>query len=394
MNTPIITIMLIVSVSIGLIGLVVFLWGLRSGQFDDSVKITHGALFDSQEDLNLAYQSSLKSTLTTTKSKGEQMSENMTKLAIIGAGPGGIGAAIEAKIAGIDSILFEKTATHNATLNKFYKDGKRVDRDYKGDKIELNGAIDFSDSNKEATLKMFGNLLEKHQINVAYQNDIESVIADDKNGGGFVINTSGGKSYTAQCVIIAIGKMGQPNKPSYKIPSSILRQVNYNANSVQEGEKLLIVGGGNSAVEYACEFAKSNDTTLNYRRSEFTRINDTNAKELESIMSNGKLKTKLGIDIESISDENGKINAHFTDGSVEAYDRAIYAIGGSSPVDFLKKCHIKLDENNLPIVDENLQSSVKGVFVIGDILFKSGASIACALYQAQKVVACVAPKLA
>ena len=137
------------------------------------------------------------------------MSENMTKLAIIGAGPGGIGAAIEAKIAGIDSILFEKTATHNATLNKFYKDGKRVDRDSKGDKIELNGAIDFSDSNKEATLEMFGNLLEKHQINVAYQNDIESVVADDKNGGGFVINTSGGKSYTAQCVIIATALAGK-----------------------------------------------------------------------------------------------------------------------------------------------------------------------------------------
>lgn len=394
MNTPIITIMLIVSVSIGLIGLVVFLWGLRSGQFDDSVKITHGALFDSQEDLNLAYQSSLKSSLTTTKPKGEQMSENTTKLAIIGAGPGGIGAAIEAKIAGIDSILFEKTATHNATLNKFYKDGKRVDRDYKGDKIKLNGAIDFSDNNKEATLEMFGDLLEKHQINVAYQNDIESVVADDKNGSNFLINTSGGKSYFAKSVIIAIGKMGQPNKPSYKIPSSILRQVNYNANSVQAGEKLLIVGGGNSAVEYACEFAKSNDTTLNYRRSEFARINDTNAKELESVMSSGKLKTKLGIDIESLSDENGKINAHFTDGSVEAYDRAIYAIGGSSPVDFLKKCNIKLDENNLPIVDEHLQSSVKGVFVIGDILFKSGASIACALSQAQKVVAFIAPKLA
>lgn len=391
MNTPILTIMLIVSVAIGLIGLVVFLWGLRSGQFDDSVKITHGALFDTQDDLNLAYQASIKS------NKGATMSENTTyKLAIIGAGPGGIGASIEAKLAGIDSlILFEKTATHNATLNKFYKDGKRVDRDYKGDKIELNGAIDFSDSNKEATLEMFGGLLSKHNINVAYQNDIESIVANTEGeANDFTINTSGGKSYQAQAVIIAIGKMGQPNKPSYKIPSSILRQVNYNANSVQEGEKLLIVGGGNSAVEYACEFAKSNDTTLNYRRSEFARINDTNAKELESTIASGKLKTKLGIDIESLSDENNKINAHFTDGSVEEFDRAIYAIGGSSPVDFLKKCHIDLDENSLPIVDENLQSSVKGVFVIGDILFKSGASIACALSQAQKVIAHIAPKLA
>lgn len=394
MNTQVLTIMLIVSITIGLIGLVVFLWGLKSGQFDDSVKITHGALFDSEEDLNLAYQVSLKSTKTNTQiNKGDTMSKHY-KLAIIGAGPGGIGAAIEAKIAGIDSlILFEKTTTHNATLNKFYKDGKRVDRDYKGDKIELNGAIDFSDSNKEATLEMFGNLLDKHQINVAYQNDIESVVADSSDCARFAINTSGGNTYYAQFIIIAIGKMGQPNKPSYKIPSSILRQVNYNANSVQDGEKLLIVGGGNSAVEYACEFAKSHNALLNYRKNEFTRINETNAKELESVIASGKLKTKLGIDIESLSDENSKVNAHFSDGSVEEFDRAIYAIGGSSPVDFLKKCNIKLDENSLPIVDENLQSSVKNVFVVGDILFKSGASIACALSQAQKVIAHIAKLL-
>lgn len=54
MNTPIIVIMLLVSLGIGLAGLLVFLWALRNGQFDDAYKITHGALFDSVEDLNLA----------------------------------------------------------------------------------------------------------------------------------------------------------------------------------------------------------------------------------------------------------------------------------------------------------------------------------------------------
>lgn len=374
MNTPILAIMLIVSIIIGLIGLIVFLWGLKNGQFDDARKITHGALFDSVEDLNLAY--------AILQNQGDTMKHYT--LAVIGAGPGGISAAIEAKLKGLDVVLFEKGKEHNATLRKFYKDGKRVDRDYKGEHIELEGVIDFSDTIKEGALAMFDELLIKHNIDVMYESDVESI--QRQQNGELLISISGNRTFLARYVIIAIGKMGQPNKPSYKIPSTLLRQVNYNVSNVQAGEKLLVVGGGNSAVEYACELANTHNTTLNYRRDSFSRINEVNAIELDKQIKSNTLKTKLGVDIEGLSDDGGKIKAHFSDGSTEVFDRAIYAIGGSSPVDFLKKCQIALDENNIPKVDEHLQSSVEGIFIAGDILFKSGASIAVAISQADKIV--------
>lgn len=379
MNTPILAIMLIVSIIIGLIGLIVFLWGLKNGQFDDARKITHGALFDSVEDLNLAY--------AILQNQGDTMKHYT--LAVIGAGPGGISAAIEAKLKGLDVVLFEKGKEHNATLRKFYKDGKRVDRDYKGEHIELEGVIDFSDTIKEGALAMFDELLIKHNIDVMYESDVESI--QRQQNGELLISISGNRTFLARYVIIAIGKMGQPNKPSYKIPSTLLRQVNYNVSNVQAGEKLLVVGGGNSAVEYACELANTHNTTLNYRRDSFSRINEVNAIELDKQIKSNTLKTKLGVDIEGLSDDGGKIKAHFSDGSTEVFDRAIYAIGGSSPVDFLKKCQIALDENNIPKVDEHLQSSVKGIFVAGDILFKSGASIAVAISQADKIIRYIAP---
>ena len=387
MNTPIITIMLLVSLGIGLVGLVVFLWGLRNGQFDDAHKITHGALFDSIEDLNLANAIAQNQQATPNPKHKESKMEHYT-IAVIGAGPGGISASVEATLKGLSVILLEKGAEHNATLRKFYKDGKRVDRDYKGDKVELVGAIDFSDTNKEGALAMFDSLLEKHAINVAYNNDVESI--QRQANGSLLIRTSGNHSISAGYAIITIGKMGQPNKPSYKIPPAILRQVNYNASSIQAGERLLIVGGGNSAVEYAIDLCASHDTTLNYRRTEFARINDTNKQELEKVIASGTLKTKLGVDIESLEEQGGKICAHFSDGSSDVFDRAIYAIGGSSPVDFLKKCNIELDSNNLPIVNEHLQTSVQGVFIAGDIGFKSGASVAMAIAQAEKIVSHIA----
>lgn len=52
MNTSVLIVMLFVSIMIGLLGLIAFLWGLKTGQFDDEKKMTQGVLFDSVDDLN------------------------------------------------------------------------------------------------------------------------------------------------------------------------------------------------------------------------------------------------------------------------------------------------------------------------------------------------------
>ncbi|WP_231228224.1 cbb3-type cytochrome oxidase assembly protein CcoS [Helicobacter pylori] len=54
MNTEILTIMLVVSVLMGLIGLIAFLWGVKSGQFDDKKRMLESVLYDSTSDLNEA----------------------------------------------------------------------------------------------------------------------------------------------------------------------------------------------------------------------------------------------------------------------------------------------------------------------------------------------------
>ncbi|PAF49525.1 pyridine nucleotide-disulfide oxidoreductase [Helicobacter sp. 12S02232-10] len=305
-------------------------------------------------------------------------------VAIIGAGPGGIASAIESVTIGIEkTILFEKGEEHSTTIRKFYKDNKRVDKDYKGQKVELNGNIFFDDGTKESTLELFDEILKNHNIHTCFKTEIESI---KKSEDIFTLTTTDNQIYQAKYIIVSIGKMGQPNKPSYKIPITLLKKVNYNINDCKEDEKILVVGGGNSAVEYACYLATVGDTTLNYRRNEFTRINDSNAHNLKEVIQNKQLKTKFGIDITGLEDFEGKIKVLFTDGSTDIFDRIVYAIGGLAPVDFLKKCHIKLDENNIPIITDKLESSVKNLFVAGDILFKSGGSIATALNHGHEIV--------
>ena len=118
----------------------------------------------------------------------------------------------------------------------------------------------------------------------------------------------------------------------------------------------------------------------------FFKINDTNKDLLNKSIQEGKLKTKLGIDIVGLEVDNNKPKVNFTDGSTEVFDKIIYAIGGVAPIDFLKKCGLELDSAGVPLVSDSCESSVKNIFVAGDLLFKSGGSIASALNNGFNIV--------
>jgi len=314
------------------------------------------------------------------------MGKNMIyDIAIIGGGPGGIGTAIEAAVHGIDKvILIDKADNHSSTIRKFYKDNKKVDRDWKGQTLSVDGNIPFMDGTKESTLDFFDQLLDEEKIDTAFNTEVESVI---KNKDGLFLITTSTQSYKAVAVVVTIGRMGKPNKPSYKIPASIKKFVNFNLDKCSSGEKILVVGGGNSAAEYAYDLAdEENDITLVYRKAEFNRLNPHNEDVLRAYNGQERLRLRLNTDIESVESASGKIKVNFNDGYHTIYDRIIYAIGGTSPVDFLKKCDIELDENLKPVYDEHYRTSVHCLYVAGDIAFDTGGSIAAALNHGFHIV--------
>ncbi len=306
-------------------------------------------------------------------------------LIIIGGGPGGIGAAVEAKLFGIEKVLLiEKSDNHSDTIRRFYKDRKRVDKDWQGRSVDLIGNIKFTDGTKESTLDYFDRLLKEHKIDSRFNCEVLEV---KKEGDVFKVwSACENEPFLGKNVIVAIGRMGKPNKPSYKIPSSLRKVVNFNLDKCSKGEKILVVGGGDSAVEYAYDLGSANDVTLNYRRDEITRANPYNLSLIKKAFKENKIKPKLGVDIENIEDKDGKVKVNFKNKESEIYDRVIYAIGGTTPVDFLKKCSIKLDEKKRPLFDENYETKIKGLYITGDIAFDSGGSIAMALNQGYKIV--------
>lgn len=309
--------------------------------------------------------------------------KNIYDFIIIGGGPAGIGAAVEASIMGYTNVLMiEKADNHSQTIRKFYRENKRVDKIYHGHNVEFEGNVKFMDGSKESTLDYFDMLLDRESIEVLFNTEVENI---EKTDEIFKVSVSN-EYFLTKNIIVAIGRMGKPNKPDYKIPASINDRVNFNLTKCSQGENILVVGGGNSAVEYATSLSQTNNVILNYRKSSFTRLNDINFKAIHEFEKDEKLKLLLGKDVVSLENESGNIAVIFNDESKMNFDRIIYAIGGTTPVDFLQKCGIKTDERKLPFFDENYETNIKNMFICGDIVTTSGASIAVALSQSFQII--------
>jgi thioredoxin reductase (NADPH) len=301
--------------------------------------------------------------------------EKIYELAIVGAGPAGIATAVESYLQGIeDIVLLEKDTEHNSTIRKYYKENKRVDLEWKGQKVELNGNIYFIDGTKETTLDFFDEILKKHGVELQTQVEVQSV---EKKDGFFEVYMAG-KSLKAKNVIVTIGRMGKPNKPSYKIPPAIRKKVNYTTDECSEGEKILVVGGGDSAVEYAVDLSEKNDVSICYRRATFRRANPINQKNIANAIAHNEVRSLLNVNIEGLEDDNGKVKVLFAEIEPETFDRVIYAIGGTTPSGFLTSSGIEIKDGK-PVHDEHYETNVKGLFVAGDITQESGGSIALGL---------------
>ncbi|HIP41325.1 MAG TPA: cbb3-type cytochrome oxidase assembly protein CcoS [Campylobacterales bacterium] len=308
---------------------------------------------------------------------------NIYDLIIVGGGPGGIASAVEASIFKMEKILMiEKGENHSQTIRQYYKDSKRVDKDWQGQTVDMIGNVDFFDGTKESTLDYFETLLDGDGIDTVFNAEVDRVT---KEGELFSVVTPQG-NFSAKHVIVSIGRMGKPNKPSYKIPRTIKSVVNFNPYECRGNEKILVVGGGDSAVEYACQLTTINDVTLSYRRDSFSKINEINQEMIHRYDQEERLRVRFSIDIESIENEEGKVKVNYNNGFSTIYDRVIYALGGTTPIDFLQKSNIEVDDKDRPIYDEKYETSVAGLYMAGDIIYDNGGSIAMAINHAYDIL--------
>lgn len=314
----------------------------------------------------------------------------MFDILIIGAGPAGISLAAEARKAGIEAdkiAVIEKMEEHSFSIKKYYPENKLVTANYKGLEARCTGVLCIPDLTKNETITYLDKAILANGLKVNYSESVWKIEKD--NNGIFIIYTDKG-IYKSRITAIAIGILGKPNKPDYKIPASLKNKVLFDitAHDINNAD-VLVVGGGDSASEYAQYLSqKGNRVTLSYRKKEFARMNDINRLSLLSLEQSGGIKILRASNISGINDKGGKPEAVFTDieNRSATYDYIVYALGGTTPGNFLKSLGIEFN-GDVPILKENHETSVPGLFLLGDLAAGSkGGSIIWAFNSARNAI--------
>ena len=288
---------------------------------------------------------------------------------VIGAGPAGISMAVEARNAGISSeriLVLEKAHEHSFTLKKYYPEEKLVTANYKGIEAVCTGVMCMPDLSKQQTISYLDRSLQDYGIRVQYSETVYRIDRHEETQG-FTVYTDRG-IYDSRVVVIAIGILGKPNKPEYPMPRTLRQRLLFDVTSVPiENSRVLVVGGGDSASEY-CQYLsqKGNRVSLSYRRTEFSRMNDINRESLLALAARGEVELLLGSNIAAVRDAGGLPSVEFKETGPRMFDYVVYALGGSTPENFLRTIGIAFNGEE-PHLLEGYETTVPGMFLVGDL---------------------------
>jgi thioredoxin reductase (NADPH) len=307
----------------------------------------------------------------------------MYDLIIIGAGPGGIALAAEARASGIDPsrmLVLEKGGTHNWAIRQLYPQQKLTTANYKGFEARCEGLLCITDMTKSETIEFFDKVIEGYQINIQFNTEVYAAHrVGGQSGARFRVESSNG-SHEAKVLAVAIGIFGRPNKPKeYRLPSSLKERLLFDMTShLIERENVLVVGGGDTAAEYVEYLSKQgNRVTLSYRQAEFARLNEQNRASLFAMEQRKEVEILRRSNVKQIENEDGRPRVVFIEEEYmpRIFDRVIYALGGTTPTNFLKTLGIAFDDRG-PIFDKDGETNVDGLYLLGDLVVgKNGGSI-------------------
>jgi thioredoxin reductase (NADPH) len=314
----------------------------------------------------------------------------MYDLIIIGAGPGGIALAAEAQASGIDTsktLVLEKAATHNWAIRQLYPEQKLTTANYKGFQARCEGLLCIGDMTKSETLQYFDLIIKRYKLNLQYEAEVYAMRPiEEASGARFRVESSKG-TYETKVLAVGIGIFGRPNKPKeYRFPPALKERLLFDITSQRiEGEDVLVVGGGDTAAEYVEYLRKQgNRVTLSYRGAEFKRPIEQNRMLLLEMERRREVEILRSSNINEIETDSGRPRVVFKEEQYQprTFDRVVYALGGTTPTNFLRMLGIKFDDEG-PVFKESGETDVPGLFLIGDLVVgKTGGSIITAFNSA------------
>ena len=279
--------------------------------------------------------------------QGQQAVQNIVKankpknakafdLVIIGAGPAGIAAALEAKKSNLNAVVLEQY-TLGGTVYSFPR--SKIVMTAPMD-LPLYGRVKLFNTSKDELLGIWNEAISQNELEVRENTKVESIIpvADEL----FKIVTSKGDDLLANNVLLAIGRRGTPRKLG--IEGEELEKVSYRLLEPEmiEGKRIIVVGGGDSAVESALLLKDNNDVILSYRKDKFARIKVKNREKVLAAKEDGSLNVIYNSNLVFIDKESALLKVNGEDDKRVLNDLVYIFAGGELPTGFLKKAGIEI----------------------------------------------------
>jgi CRP-like cAMP-binding protein/thioredoxin reductase/Fe-S-cluster-containing hydrogenase component 2 len=282
-------------------------------------------------------------------------------IAIIGAGPAGLGAATNAAHHGMSHILIEKREIGNTVFD--YQLRKLVMAE--PGRLPLRGFVPFEAGSREQVLAGWGEAVNRKEVNVRKA----EILAIQRVGPVFELTTGGGK-ITADKVILSIGVQGTPRKLGVSGEDPSLVAYTLADPDAFEKKSILVVGAGDAAIENALALCEHNKVFLLNRTDDFPRAKDANASKIFDAIRVGKVRMFANSEVLRIEGRTVVISGQEGEIAVDV-DHVIARLGCIMPRKFLESCGIQFpsaDPAAVPQVDETYQSNVPGLYILGALI--------------------------
>jgi thioredoxin reductase/ferredoxin len=268
--------------------------------------------------------------------QGKRAPDKRLDVLIVGAGPAGMAASLTAKSLNLTYRTVEQESLGGCVYK--YPRGKLVMT--APVELPLVGKFHFRQTSKEQLLGVWTDMMKREQLRIQTNERVEAI---EKDGDGFIVRTTKA-AYRASTVLLAIGRRGTPRKlavPGEELPKVVYRLIDPDQ---YVGQEVLVVGGGDSALEAAASIAEVSGTqvTLSYRGEAFGRAKPRNRQRVTEAANRGNLKLLLSSNVSHIHpdlvilEQGGK--------QLEIPNKAvIVSAGGVLPNEFLNKVGISVE---------------------------------------------------
>ncbi|MFI5404072.1 MAG: NAD(P)-binding domain-containing protein, partial [Planctomycetota bacterium] len=263
-------------------------------------------------------------------------------LVIVGAGPAGLACSLEAKRHGLNFVTLDQERGPGGTVAKYPRKKLVMLQPVE---LPLYGRLEATTYTKEDLVDLWREVASEQRLPFRYGEVFVGVERDEEDR--FLVRTKMGV-YTARNVCLAIGRRGTPQKLG--VPGEDLQKVQYSlldANSYL-GRRILVVGGGDSAVEAAIGLAEQpgNEVTISYRKEAFFRIRSKNEQRLQECLEQGRLHVLFRSEVRAIHPHTVEMVVHDRTGPKARTlrnDDVFVMAGGVPPFELLQHAGVSFD---------------------------------------------------